>query len=232
MLHHERGPHRGIRAVAFGAVHLDHDSQGSGKRPDERRRFGDRGHERVAEWDLRHADLHLVVRPQEAQRLERMDCALEFRIDVVLVIDPSDGLAEAGWQSEDLFVPEPVDTSFPDWRRERILLLAARGFLFADVLPVPDDRIGEGCADEHLAGVEREPVRRFSPVAALRIRIRSILLKRSADTRAITLEIPGSDPIDTIALIPRSRQLESNPSCSRTPRLSRATGGLYPALST
>src|SRR6059036_3339264 len=161
IFHRERRPHGGIRAVAFGAVHLDHDSQGSGKRPDERRRFGDRGHERVAEWDLRHADLHLVIRPEEAKRIERMDRALEFRIDVVLVIDPSDGLAEAGGQGEDLFVPEPVDTSFPDWRRERILLLAARGFLFADVLPVPDDRIGEGCADEHLAGVEREPVRRF-----------------------------------------------------------------------
>src|SRR5881296_1216933 len=70
MFHRERGSHGGIRAVACGAVHLDDDSQGSGKRTDQGRRFRDRGHERIAEGNLRHTDLHLVVRPEEAQRIE------------------------------------------------------------------------------------------------------------------------------------------------------------------
>src|SRR3989454_6795185 len=161
MFHRERRPHGGIRAVAFGAVHLDHDSQGSGKRADQRRRFGDRGHERIAEGDLRHADLHLVVRPQEAQRVECVDRALEFRVDVVLVVDPSDGLAEAGGQGQDLLVPEPVDASLPDRRREPVVLLAAGGFLFAGVLPLPDDPIRQGRAVEHFSRGERETVPRL-----------------------------------------------------------------------
>src|SRR6059036_542453 len=48
----------------------------------------------------------------------------------------------------------------------------------------------------------------FSPVAALRIRIRSISAKRSAATRAMTFEIPGSEPIETIALMSRSRPID------------------------
>src|SRR5437870_4690599 len=66
MLHRECGPHSGLRSIGFRAVYLDDNPERPGKRPDQGRRLGHRGHERIAERYLRDADLHLVVRPQEA----------------------------------------------------------------------------------------------------------------------------------------------------------------------
>src|SRR5207244_6405691 len=69
-----------------------------------------------------------------------------------------DRLAEVGGQREDLLVPEPVDATLADRRRELVELVPARGLLLTEFLSVPDDRIGQGRADEDLARIEREAV--------------------------------------------------------------------------
>src|SRR3989442_936906 len=141
MLHRECGPHSGLRSIGLRAVYLDDNPRRPGKRPDQGRRLGHRGHERIAERDLRDADLHLVVRPQEAQGVERMNRPLEFWVDVVLVVHPSDRLAEVGGQREDLLVPEPVDAPLPDRRREFEEFVPAFRLLRAEFRSVPDGRI-------------------------------------------------------------------------------------------
>src|SRR5438128_11331912 len=159
MLHRERGPYGGFRSVAFRAVYLDDNPERPRKRPDQGRRFGHRGHERIAERDLRDADLHLVVRPQEAQGVERMDRPLEFGVDVVLVIHPAHWLPEVSGQREDFLVPEPVDAPLPDRLRKFVELVPTCGLLLTEFFSVPDDRIGQRRADEHLARVEGETFR-------------------------------------------------------------------------
>src|SRR3989442_8130105 len=159
MFHRQRGPHGGFRCVAFRAMHLDDNPERPRKRPDQGRRLRHRGHERIAERDLREADLHLVVRPQEAQGIEGMDRPLEFRVDVVFVVDPAHRLPKVGWQREDLLVPEPVHAPLPNRRRELIEFVPARGLLLTEFLSVPNDRIGQRRADEYLARIEREAVR-------------------------------------------------------------------------
>src|SRR5438552_8687771 len=63
MFHRERGPHSGLPATDFGPVHLDDNAKRPRKRADQRRRLRDGREERLAERNLRDADLHLTGRP-------------------------------------------------------------------------------------------------------------------------------------------------------------------------
>src|SRR3989441_6931904 len=159
VFHRERGARGRLRSVGLRAAHLDDNPERPRKWPDQGRRLRHRGHERIAERNLRDADLHLVVRPQEAQGIERMDRPLEFWVDVVLVVHPAHRLTKVSWQREDLLVPEPVHAPLPDRRRELVELVPARGLLRPEFRPVPDDRIGQRRADEDLARIEWEAVR-------------------------------------------------------------------------
>src|SRR6059058_1344697 len=53
MLHRERGPRAALRSIRLRAMHLDDNPEGPGKGPDQRRRLRHRGHERIAERNLR-----------------------------------------------------------------------------------------------------------------------------------------------------------------------------------
>src|SRR2546428_6170866 len=100
VLHREGGPYAGLLATRLRTTHLDDDSERPGQRADHRRRLGEGRQERVPKRNLRGAHPDDVRGVQQAEGVERVDRPDEFRVDVVLVVRPSDRLAEAGRHRE------------------------------------------------------------------------------------------------------------------------------------
>src|SRR2546428_540565 len=138
VLHREGGPYAGFLATHLRTTHLDDDSERPGQRADHRRRLWEGRQERVPERNLRGAHPDDVRGVQQPERVERVDRPDELRVDVVLVVRPSDRLAEAGRQREHLFVAEQMHPSGADWRRGPVVPLPAHPGLLRR-LPPPSD---------------------------------------------------------------------------------------------
>src|SRR3989442_1192809 len=147
-LHREGGPHSSLLPTHLPSPHLDDDSERPGQWADQRRRLGDRREERVPERKLRGTHPDDVRGVQQAEGVERVDRPDEFRVDVVLVVRPSDPFAEAGRQREHLFVAEQMHPSGADRRREGAVLFSAHGLLLGEVPPVPAPRVRQRDPEE------------------------------------------------------------------------------------
>jgi len=124
--------------------------------------------------------------------------AARVPVDVVLVVHPPHGLAEVAGSVRTSFVSKQMYPTDPIGAGNSYIS-PAHGSLSTNCVPSQTTAV-RGRPQEDLPRIEREPVRPLVARRRFTDEDRSIVAKRSAADAAMMFEIPGSDPIEMIAV--------------------------------